>query len=150
LQCNTQSVPERPEKFGPLHDTNGDHQTLTAQPFETNAPLDFERALKEFEGDEALLIDVLKGFVSNVREQIGIIQQALMTRDAERARREAHSIKGGAANLRADGLSSIAFELENLVKLGKLERGTKTLKKLQDELSKLDNFVGILTKGQRV
>jgi len=30
-------------------------------------PMDFEKALNEFEGDEALLIEVLKGFMENVR-----------------------------------------------------------------------------------
>jgi len=146
LQCNAQSSPEVPYESESLQHANDCQHSVSAQAFETSAPMDFERALKEFEGDEALMMEVLKDFVSNVRGQIGIIRQALMTQDAERVGREAHSIKGGAANLRADGLSSIAFELENLVKLGKLERGMETLNKLQEELSNLDKFIGILTK----
>ena len=51
-------------------------------------------------------MEVLKGFTNNVRGQIDAIQQAFETRDADRVRREAHSIKGGAANLRADALST--------------------------------------------
>ena len=100
-------------------------------------PMDFEKALNEFEGDKPLLMEVLKGFMENVREQIGVIQQALMCQDADRVRREAHSIKGGAANLRADELSRIAFELENIGKSGKLERGIEALKRLENELDGL-------------
>lgn len=103
-------------------------------------PIDFEKALNEFEGDEALLMEVLKGFMENVRGQIGVIQQALMGQDADRVRREAHSIKGGAANLRADELSRIAFELENIGKSGKLEGGIEALKRLEKELDDLERI----------
>ena len=78
--------------------------------------------------------------MENVRGQIGVIRQALMSRDADRVRREAHSIKGGAANLRADELSGIAFELENIGKSGKLERGIEALKRLEKELDCLEKM----------
>ena len=103
-------------------------------------PMDFERALSEFEGDEALLMEVLKGFMENARGQIGVIQQALMSRDADRVRREAHSIKGGASNLRANELSRIAFELENIGNSGKLGRGIEALKRLEKELDDLEKM----------
>jgi HPt (histidine-containing phosphotransfer) domain-containing protein len=102
--------------------------------------MDFERALAEFEGDRAFLTEVLKGFTHNVREQIDVIQQALDTRDAERVRREAHSIKGGAANLRADALSGIALELENIGKSGELTMGHRLLEKLEKELDGLEEL----------
>jgi HPt (histidine-containing phosphotransfer) domain-containing protein len=107
-------------------------------------PMDFERALNEFEGDEALLMEVLKGFMENVRGQIGVIQQALMSQDADRVRREAHSIKGGASNLRANELSRIAFELENIGKSGKLERGITALNRLEKELDSLEKMESAL------
>ena len=90
--------------------------------------------------DEALLIEVLKGFMENVRAQIGVMQQALISQDADRVRREAHSIKGGAANLRADALSRIALELEIIGKSGKLERGVEALRGLEKELDGLEKF----------
>ena len=106
--------------------------------------MDFEKALNEFEGDKALLMEVLKGFMENVRGQIGVIQQALISQDTDRVWREAHSIKGGAANLRAEELSRIAFELENIGKSGKLERGTQALKRLEKELDGLGKMESAL------
>jgi PAS domain S-box-containing protein len=103
-------------------------------------PMDFGKALKEFEDDEVLLMEVMKGFIENVRAQIEIIQQAIMRQDVERVRSEAHSIKGGAANLRADPLSGIAFELEIIGKSGKLEDGVEALKRLENELDDLERF----------
>ena len=105
-----------------------------------SSPMDFEKALREFEGDKALLTEVLKGFLENVRIQVGVIQKALMSQDADRVRREAHSIKGGAANLRADELSRIAFGLEMIGKSGKLENGIETLKRLEKELDDLERM----------
>ena len=63
--------------------------------------MDFARAIEEFEGD------------------------------AEVVRREAHSIKGGAANLTANDLSRIAFEIENIGISGMLEEGIDSLQKLE-------------------
>jgi len=123
-----------------IPDESGLPQHSNMQQPKKDLPMDFEKALNEFEGDEALLMEVLKGFMENVRGQIGLIQQALMSRDADRVRREAHSIKGGAANLRADELSRIAFELENLGKSGKFERGIEALKRLEKELDGLEKM----------
>ena len=103
-------------------------------------PMDFERALNEFEENEALLMEVLKGFIENVRGQIVVIQQALMRQDADRVMREAHSIKGGAANLRADALSRRASELEIIGKTVKLQGGSEALGRLEKELCGLERF----------
>jgi HPt (histidine-containing phosphotransfer) domain-containing protein len=67
-----------------------------------------------------------------------------MSQDADRVRREAHSIKGGAANLRADELSRIAFELVNMGKSGKLEKGIEALKRLEKEFDGLEEMVRAL------
>ncbi|MDQ1333826.1 MAG: two-component system, sensor histidine kinase and response regulator, partial [Thermodesulfobacteriota bacterium] len=143
-QRNTQIGLERPHESGPPWNSKNHQTAISNPPSENTLPMDFEKALNEFQGDKALLMEVLKGFVLNVRGQIEIIQQALMAQDAERVRREAHSIKGGAANLRADELTRIAFELEAIGKSGELERGIETLKKLQKELADLEKLESIL------
>ncbi len=132
-QPTPQPNPIIPDTSGPVL-LSGKHQS------EKGLPMDFERALNEFEENEALLMEILKGFIENVRGQIGVIQQALMSQDADRVRREAHSIKGGAANLRADRLSRIASELEIIGKSGKLQKGSETLGRLEKELFALEKF----------
>ena len=121
-------------------DESGLQQRSNKHQSKNGLPMDFEKALNEFEGDEAVLIEVIKGFMKNVRGQIGVIQEALISRNADRVWKEAHSIKGGAANLRADQLSRIAFELENIGRSGKLERGTEALKRLEKELDGLEKM----------
>jgi PAS domain S-box-containing protein len=107
---------------------------------ESKAPMEYEKAIEEFEGDEEFLLEVMEGFFENVTSQIGIIRQAISEGDAEVVRREAHSIKGGAANLTADALSKIAFELENIGTSGVLEKSIETLEKLEQAFSRLEHF----------
>ncbi len=85
-------------------------------------------------------MEVLEAFLRNVRTQIGTIRQAISDGDAEVVRNEAHSIKGGAANLTADELSSVAIELENIGKSGVLEGGIEALERLEKEFYRLENF----------
>ncbi len=103
-------------------------------------PMDFSQATEEFEGDEEFLMEVLEGFMENVTSQIGIIRQAISDGEAEVIRKEAHAIKGGAANLTADDLSAIAFELERIGSSGALEDAVETLEKLEQAFSRLEHF----------
>ncbi len=104
-------------------------------------PMDFEKAIIEFEGDEDLLRNVLEEFFGNVETQIEIIRQALSDQDGEAIRKESHSIKGGAANLTAHTLSQIAFDLERVGKSGDLSKGGATLEQLENAFYCLKTYV---------
>ena len=107
---------------------------------EPEAPMEYERALEEFEGDGEFLMEVLEGFIGNVTSQIKLIRQAISDGDAEAVRREAHSIKGGAAILTANDLSAIAFDLENIGRSGVLDGGIETIERLEKEFHRLERF----------
>jgi HPt (histidine-containing phosphotransfer) domain-containing protein len=104
-------------------------------------PMDFARALEEFEGNREFLTGLLEKFLENVRAQLGTIREALDRADAEILRREAHAIKGGAANLAAAELSSAAAELEKTAKSGSLGAAPEGLVKLERAYRRLDEFV---------
>ncbi len=109
-------------------------------PLQGADPITFERAIEEFEGDEALVLEVLVAFIGNVKRQIEVIAGALSEGDAEAVRREAHSIKGGAADLTALRLSELAFELEKMGKANALEGGREALVELTSALAALEKF----------
>jgi signal transduction histidine kinase/DNA-binding response OmpR family regulator len=109
---------------------------------EEHAAMDYERALDEFEGEQEFLQEVLEGFLENVRAQIKTIHQALAEGDTEVVRKEAHSIKGGAANLTADHLSRIALELENMGQSGRLDGGYEVLESLEKGCKRLEAYAG--------
>ncbi len=108
-----------------------------------NTPINFEKAVAEFDGDKAFFIGVLEGFMENVRDQIETLRQAVSDGDAELVRREAHSIKGGAANMTADELSKIAFKLENIGQSEVLEEGFEVLGRLEKEFQRLEAYASI-------
>jgi len=104
-------------------------------------PMDFVRALEEFEGNREFLMGLLERFLENVRAQLGTIREALDRADAEILRREAHAIKGGAANLAAVELSSAAADLEKTAKSGSLGEVPARLERLETAYQRLDAFV---------
>ncbi|MEE8398457.1 MAG: response regulator, partial [Desulfobacterales bacterium] len=105
-----------------------------------DAPMDFEKAIAEFDGDEAFLVGVLGDFIDNVAPQISNIRQYIADGDAGAVRMDAHAIRGSAANLTADGLSAIARELEEIGKSGVLAKGAEVLKRLEAEFSRLETY----------
>ena len=100
-------------------------------------PMNYPMALKEFEGDEELLKEVMLGFINNVEKQIQTIDEALARDDSEIVAIEAHSIKGGAANLTADQLSRTAHDLEKAGRNGLVKDGSVLTKRLKKEYHRL-------------
>jgi two-component system sensor histidine kinase/response regulator len=125
-------------------DQHGDNDEISREDFsvEEQAPINFKKALEEFECDRAFMMELLDGFISNVRVQIETIRTAISQGDADKVRTEAHSIKGGAANICADSLSGLAFELEKIGKSGILEKGDEALAMLEEEFHRLENHAG--------
>jgi signal transduction histidine kinase/HPt (histidine-containing phosphotransfer) domain-containing protein len=107
---------------------------------EENAPMDFVKAAEEFEGDEEFLNETLIGFMDNVRDQIKTLHNAVTEGDMETLWKEAHSIKGGAANLTAFSLSEAAFALESIGRSGNVTGGAANLEWLETEFYRLESY----------
>jgi CheY-like chemotaxis protein/HPt (histidine-containing phosphotransfer) domain-containing protein len=103
-------------------------------------PINFERACREFDGDDAFLKDVLTGFFKNAGSQIQEIDRAISDGDAEKVWKEAHSIKGGAANLTAERLCQTALDLETMGKSENLSGCVKALHRLKIEYERLKTY----------
>lgn len=104
---------------------------------EDDIPINFEKLLDEFECDKAFLMELLEGFLTNAETQIQKIRRAISEGHTDVVMTEAHSLKGGAANLTADKLSGIASELENIGKSGILKGAVNCLENLEKEFFRL-------------
>ncbi len=113
--------------------------TYQTKPFQ-ESPMDFHRALSEFDGDKDFLLEVLNEFIKNIQNQLPKIKQAFVDGAAEVVEMEAHSIKGGAANLTADKLSKIAHELEKAGKSGDLTGHESLIPQLGLEIENIANL----------
>lgn len=97
------------------------------------APVDFEKAIQEFDGQRALVFSIIREFSDDINNQVEVINMALTKEDAETIRKEAHSIKGGAANIHALRLSRTARHIEELAKAGTLAEIPEALIDLAEE-----------------
>ncbi len=105
------------------------------------SPMDWPVALEEFLGKQDLLLQVVTSFLETAGDQIEKIEAALREDNGDAVGKEAHAIKGGAANLCARRLSEIASELEKIGKSGALEAGFEVLKMLGSEMNRLKSYV---------
>ncbi len=114
------------------------------------APMNFNRAVEEFGGDAEFLMEVVEEFLENVSAQIETVKRAILRGEHEVIRTEAHSIKGGAANLTADNLSKVAYELETAGESGDCERGIVILDRLEKQFFSLKQHYNedIKTQGE--
>ncbi|MCF6246141.1 MAG: PAS domain S-box protein [Desulfobacula sp.] len=94
-----------------------------------NHPIDYTKAVDEFENDEAFFFEVLDEFIDTVDNQIPQIEQAMETCDFMLIKSQAHAIRGGASNLTAMDLSKAAYHLELS---GKNKDATATLDHLAE------------------
>jgi HPt (histidine-containing phosphotransfer) domain-containing protein len=106
-----------------------------------DSPLNFEKLLVEYDGDRNILSELLWRLVEDVRDQVGKMHKAISDGNIEVLRREAHTIKGVAAMLTADNLSSVASEIEQIARSGSLEGGTEILERLEKEFSRLEAYI---------
>ncbi len=114
---------------------------------EDQAVMDYEGALYEFGDDRVFLQEVMEGFAQNVEKQLVLIRQAIMDGDTALAGKEAHSIKGGAANLKAYELSEVAAGMEKLGKAGNCDGLKQKLPEMEEAFGRLRRF--ILDKSER-
>jgi len=117
-----------------------EHWIPAFDPAETPV-LDVARAVEEFEGDREFLKRVAGTFIEKVRDQIPIMQRAVREHDTETVRREAHAIKGGAANLTADCVMDLASRLEAEGKAGRLTEAEEILERLEKALYNLKTCI---------
>ena len=108
---------------------------------QADSPMDYDLALEEYGGDKDFLLKVLNGFLANTGGQVKKIHRALKDNDTETIMREAHSIKGGAANLIAEDLLSAAHKLEQAAIVGALHDGEAMLERVIAELKRVSDFV---------
>ena len=117
-------------------------------PSDKVAPMDYDRALNEYDGNREFLKELINGFLERASQQIETLWQSLADGNAEIVMKEAHAIKGGAGLLTAVALSGVALELETIGKSGKLTEGTEVLSRLEREIRRLTDFVGAVIGGQ--
>jgi len=103
--------------------------------------LDLNTTLDNLGGDPELLQEILEYFMEMAPQQMDQLQAAVESQDVEAVDLQAHSMKGGSANVGAVRLSAVARDLELLAKGGSLEGSVELYERMREEFVALEAVV---------
>jgi PAS domain S-box-containing protein len=108
---------------------------------EETQPLDLEKALERAMGDKDFLKMLLGGFIQELPEQIESLKAAIVDTDTVALIKQAHKLKGAAANLSAYGVSSAAKSLEEIGRSQNMDEANQILDVLLNESKRLTEYI---------
>ena len=88
-------------------------------------------------GDGEFLAELLETYFTDTPQQFTTMHEAISSKNAEDFRRAAHSLKSNSANFGAMELSQKAKDLEELGKVGNLEKAGEPLAEAEEEYTKV-------------
>jgi HPt (histidine-containing phosphotransfer) domain-containing protein len=95
--------------------------------------------LKEVMGEDFTVL--LETFLSDSKQRLAVVQQAISEETSEELRQAAHSFKGSSGNIGAPLLSSICKELEDLGRSGSVSGAKPLLEQLQEEFAAVEEIM---------
>ncbi|HTL47095.1 MAG TPA: PAS domain S-box protein [Verrucomicrobiae bacterium] len=103
--------------------------------------LDKEEGMAHVGGDEELYQKILRVFMEQTPEQLTRLEAALQRGQADVVEREAHGIKGAAANIGAVRLSKAALKIEDAAEARQIQKVGADLKILKTEFESLAAYL---------
>lgn len=99
----------------------------------------FDKAvlLRGLMGDEELAATIVAGFLEDLPTQIEALKACLGSGNIRKAERQAHTVKGAAANLGAEALREVAGEMEKAGRTGDLQALSAIMPQLEREFLRL-------------
>ena len=89
-------------------------------------------------GDRELMTALVTGFLGDVPIQVAALKEYIGAAGVRSAERQAHTIKGAAANVGAEALREAAYEMEKAGKTGNLKALSTAMPQLEKELFRLE------------
>lgn len=112
---------------------------------EADVPLEvFNRVklLEKFDNDEDFFEELLDCYLEDVPKHLSGIQHSLESKNYEEAERWAHTTKGASANMEAEEMRRLAFDLETILKERELESSQSGFVRLRDAFQRFIVAVG--------
>jgi len=102
-------------------------------------PVVFDRAalMQRLMDDEELAGIIIASFLQDIPLQIQALKDFLGSGDVSGAERQAHTIKGAAANIGGEALRAVAFEMEKHGKAGDLAAVKSGMNELEQQFERL-------------
>jgi len=97
--------------------------------------------LSRIGGNKQLVREILAGFLEDLPKRFVLLKEAIRQKDAAKARRHAHSVKGAAMNIQALALKNIAGNIEETAQTGQLDQSGQLVPQLEHQFQLLKNEI---------
>ncbi len=108
-------------------------------------PFDMDYLIREL-GSRETAVKILLRYSNHTEKQVEKLKQAIIDKHITEIHRIAHSIKGGAMNIRARGLSNKALDLERAAKSENLEMADSQLDEILNEFNDVNYYINEITR----
>jgi len=108
---------------------------------ENKSFFDREKLLKNFSGDEDILLDIMEAFVEQIPKDLETLKESIALQDFQTLELKAHSLKGLCANFCAENASRMAFSIESLSKEKEIDELEKIYASFDKELNLLKDML---------
>jgi len=112
--------------------------------------LDREWLMERYFGDNDFIAEVMSTCLEETPKLIDSLKQTLENHDAEQSRRQAHAIKGTAADIGANTLRQTALEIEKAGAEGNLEKAASLFNQLEQHWEKLSTILQHLSQPSSI
>jgi len=99
---------------------------------------DGDTLLKRLMGNRSAAKKIVRAFLDDVPVQLASLKRHLDAADGMAASRQAHALKGAAANITAARLRALALEVEQAASAGELERTKLLLPRMEEQVERLE------------
>ena len=110
-------------------------------PVEGDQPVDLSRLRELTDGDDDLFAQLIQLFLTDTEEHNELLKSAILAKDASVITSEAHRLKGGAGQIGATQLQSIAGDLEDRGRDEKLDGIDEVFDMLEAEYARVCEFL---------
>lgn len=100
-----------------------------------NALFNLKDLLNRTDGDKELACQLMEMYLQQVVENMADIEDAINKKDAKRLRFVAHSLKGSSADLSAEQVRGLAYQMEMIGASGELSGAPALLIQLNESLN---------------
>lgn len=104
--------------------------------------MDIKTIAADLQMEEDEVAELLDLFITTTLRDMDKIREAVKDNDFEKAASAAHSIKGAAANMRLDTISSLAKQAETDAREGRLDTMEQILAEVSRKIDTLSRLTG--------
>jgi len=101
----------------------------------------FEMAMERLGGDKEFLLELLEELIQQVREILPRIKEAVESENYTELRSLAHALKGAAANLNVDRMTSALKRLEDMGRDGSVTGAQELITIVENSNSELEEYL---------